>query len=261
MISTRFAPIPVALLLSALAAPCAVADQVVYFINGKAMIVKSVETGDGLTILEMEGGGRIGVPSAQIERVEEFTLSVPAAPALAAPVPNRIVKGASQAAVPALQPAALPGGAAAAVASGGPQDARVPEDGVEVRSVAGPGVAPMAAASDYARTAAPGGATPREGRFQARGGTGGRSDLGIIGRPGAAGPGSGRRLSGLLRSFSSRPSPGSPSPWNQTPPPPPPQVPADGGDTPADQGQNGGGAPQDPRDGPGGGTSSPLEDN
>jgi len=55
----------------------AVADQVVYFTNGKAMMVKKVEPGDVVTILELEGGGRLGVPSEQILRIEEYAVSQP----------------------------------------------------------------------------------------------------------------------------------------------------------------------------------------
>jgi hypothetical protein len=55
----------------------AIADQVVYFTNGKAMMVKKIEEGDGITILEIEGGGRIGVPTAQILRIEEYAVSRP----------------------------------------------------------------------------------------------------------------------------------------------------------------------------------------
>lgn len=55
----------------------AVADQVVYFANGKAIMVKKVEQGDEITILEMEGGGRLGVPTAHIVRIEEYAVSKP----------------------------------------------------------------------------------------------------------------------------------------------------------------------------------------
>jgi len=55
----------------------AIADQVVYFTNGKAMMVKKVEQGDIVTILELEGGGRLGVPSEQILRIEEYAVSQP----------------------------------------------------------------------------------------------------------------------------------------------------------------------------------------
>jgi len=62
----------------------AAADQVVYFVNGKAITVKKVERGDRLTILEIDGGGRIGVPTAQIDRIEELQLS-PQSTAVVAP--------------------------------------------------------------------------------------------------------------------------------------------------------------------------------
>ena len=51
------------------------ADQIVYFVNGKAMTVKAVEKGERFTTLEMEGGGRIGVPTDQIVRIEEYQVS------------------------------------------------------------------------------------------------------------------------------------------------------------------------------------------
>lgn len=47
------------------------ADQVVYFLKGKAIVVKSVEKGVKFTVLELEGGGRVGVPTEQIERIED----------------------------------------------------------------------------------------------------------------------------------------------------------------------------------------------
>jgi hypothetical protein len=53
----------------------------VYFTNGKAITVKTVEKGPKLTILEIEGGGRIGIPTVQIDRIEDLNLSPPAAPA------------------------------------------------------------------------------------------------------------------------------------------------------------------------------------
>src|SRR6185503_10667010 len=57
------------------------ADQVVYFLNGKAITVKKVEKGDKVTILEIEGGGRIGIPTVQIDRIEELSLSPTVMPA------------------------------------------------------------------------------------------------------------------------------------------------------------------------------------
>ncbi len=66
-----------AVLLLAGAFSLAIADQVVYFSNGKAMMVKKIEPGDSITILELEGGGRIGVPTAQIVKIEEYAVSKP----------------------------------------------------------------------------------------------------------------------------------------------------------------------------------------
>src|SRR3989338_2379434 len=78
--------------LTLLAAPLALAlgaavhaDQVVYFSNGKAIMVKSVEKGEKFTVLEMDGGGRIGVPTEQIARIEEYAISAPSAPQAAPP--------------------------------------------------------------------------------------------------------------------------------------------------------------------------------
>jgi hypothetical protein len=94
-------------LAACVAAGPAAADQVVYFVNGKAMLVRSIERGDRFTILEVEGGGRIGVPTDQIARIEEYKITAPA---------------------PSLQPVAVqpavtppPGAAAAAVQAGVPQ--------------------------------------------------------------------------------------------------------------------------------------------
>ena len=84
---TRFAT---ALLTAAVASVVpSFADQIVYFVNGKAIMVKSVEQQGVLTLLEMEGGGRMGVPSEQIARVEEYELSAPVIPAppVAAQIP------------------------------------------------------------------------------------------------------------------------------------------------------------------------------
>src|SRR5262245_51319907 len=98
----------------------AFADQVVYFVNGKAITVKNVEKGDKITILEIEGGGRIGVPTQQISRIEDLNLSPPApatvpvaaAPAMAAPAPAPAV-----AAPPAAIPTSAPANPAAANAA------------------------------------------------------------------------------------------------------------------------------------------------
>ncbi len=96
-------------LLCLLFSPLAFADQVVYFVNGKAIMVKSVEKGDRITTLEMEGGGRIGVPTEQIARIEEYQISAPsavAAPPVAAAAPPAPVV--AQPPVAAAAPAVAP---------------------------------------------------------------------------------------------------------------------------------------------------------
>ena len=103
-----------ALAVSAAALPV-LADQVVYFVNGKAMTVTKIEKGDRLTILEIEGGGRIGVPTIQIDRIENLqpasppvsTVAVPAPPA---PLPAAAAPAAAEPAVapPAPETAAAP---------------------------------------------------------------------------------------------------------------------------------------------------------
>jgi hypothetical protein len=72
--------LPFAVLLVCAAVPLSFADQVVYFVNGKAIMVKSVEKGDKFTILEMEGGGKVGVPTDQITKIEDFVVTAPVAP-------------------------------------------------------------------------------------------------------------------------------------------------------------------------------------
>lgn len=119
-------PIAIAILAAAAFAAPASADQVVYFVNGKAITVKSVEKGPKITVLEVEGGGRIGVPTEQIERIDELQ---PASPA-AAPAPQPMAAPATivtpqpgKAAGTQSQQAADPGGstqAAAPMAATGP---------------------------------------------------------------------------------------------------------------------------------------------
>ncbi len=62
----------------------AVADQVVYFTNGKAIMVKKVEQQGDITILEIDGGGRLGVPTSQIERIEQYSVSSSGGPRIGA---------------------------------------------------------------------------------------------------------------------------------------------------------------------------------
>ena len=84
----RLLPFVAALLCAGV--PCSFADQVVYFVNGKAIMVKSVEKGDKFTILEMEGGGKVGVPTDQISKIEEFVVTAPSATSTCAlPIPGR----------------------------------------------------------------------------------------------------------------------------------------------------------------------------
>jgi len=107
----RLLPVPLALTVLAgllLSRPAA-ADQVVYFVNGKAITVKKVEKGDRLTILEIDGGGRIGVPTAQIDRIEELQLSpqpqaVAAPPAAVAPAQGALATPPASAAQTAIVP-------------------------------------------------------------------------------------------------------------------------------------------------------------
>ncbi len=63
----------------------AVADQVVYFTNGKAIMVKKIEKQGDITILEIDGGGRIGVPTSQIVRIEQYAVSSTGGPRIGAP--------------------------------------------------------------------------------------------------------------------------------------------------------------------------------
>src|SRR5207245_10377127 len=97
-----------ALFVACAAVSSASADQVVYFVNGKAIMVKSVEKGDKFTVLEMDGGGRMGVPTDQIARIEEYVVSAPSSAQPALP-PAPIVPAAqiSAAGTPTAQPAAV----------------------------------------------------------------------------------------------------------------------------------------------------------
>ncbi len=128
-----------AMFVACAAASLAFADQVVYFVNGKAILVKSVEKGAKFTVLEMDGGGRMGVPTDQIARIEEYVVSPPSAPQPA--VPLAPVAPAAQ--VPAAGP--LPT-AVAAPAVAAPVGAPAPP------AVPGPGIG--------GRTAAPNGGIP-----------------------------------------------------------------------------------------------------
>ncbi len=127
--------LPFAAVLLCAAVPLSFADQVVYFVNGKAIMVKSVEKGDKFTILEMEGGGKVGVPTDQIIKIEDFVVTAPPAPQ-AIPVQSVPVP----AAVPPIA-AAAPGLVTAppAVASGLPSAPSMPPGpGVGGKPAGGP---------------------------------------------------------------------------------------------------------------------------
>ena len=134
---------PNRLRLTLLAAPLALvlgapvrADQVVYFTNGKAIMVKSIEKGEKFTVLEMDGGGRIGVPTDQIARIEEYAVSAPAAPQ-AAPPP---VAAPVAAQTPAEQPARTAGGGPIGIPSNlPPAPPMTPGPGVGGRPLTAPG--------------------------------------------------------------------------------------------------------------------------
>lgn len=115
----RIAPAIVMLAGLALATPV-VADQVVYFVNGKAMTVKKVEKGDRITILEVDGGGRIGIPTEQIDRIEELVLSSPPPAVPAPPPPVLPAGGIGPQAQPAAAPTTAPTGNAAATPPAAP---------------------------------------------------------------------------------------------------------------------------------------------
>ena len=117
----RLLPFVAALLCAGV--PCSFADQVVYFVNGKAIMVKSVEKGEKFTILEMEGGGRIGVPTEQISKIEDYAVSDPVA---AQPPPPQVAAApalpvqAGGPAVPLPRPTVIPGPGVGGQPLGGP---------------------------------------------------------------------------------------------------------------------------------------------
>jgi hypothetical protein len=107
--SARLALLAAAALLAS--ASAVLADQIVYFVNGKAIMVKSVERGERFTILEIEGGGRMGVPTEQIARIEEYQVSAPVVQAPAPTAPQMPIVATSVPAPPAAQAARPPGAA------------------------------------------------------------------------------------------------------------------------------------------------------
>jgi hypothetical protein len=197
------------------------ADQIVYFVNGKAMMVRSVEKGEKFTVLEVEGGGRIGVPTEQIDRIEEYQVSPPQAPAQAAlvpappagfaPAPQQAPGQPAPTAVVSRSPVASPGGPAAPPLPPGPgfggraQSNPQGLAGLTPLALGGEGQAPLAShpaapqggqASQATRPAAPqgqAGAGPGLGGNRGgagiynRGARGNRLGQNRFGRPGGRG--------------------------------------------------------------------------
>ncbi len=227
------------------------ADQVVYFVNGKAIIVKSLEKGGKFTVLEMEGGGRIGVPTDQIAKIEDYVVSAPvvvqAAPQQTAPVlPAQtgggngaflpaIATGAAQSGnPPALQPtmSAVPGPGVGGRPAGGPNGGLAGKQPLDIGGVGSPTAPqrPLAQAGGRPGVGGPGGPSmgPGAGRpnFAAGRRLGGRGPLFGGGR-GGRGP---ERLDGNVPA----PAPGAPPAAQGEPPaqstqPPVVQAPPSGG--------------------------------
>jgi len=203
-------------LLVCAAVPRSFADQVVYFVNGKAIMVKSVEKGDKFTILEMEGGGKVGVPTDQITKIEDFAITAPpapqAAPAPAAVAPIAVAAPAPSSAPPATQPAVAsslpaapsmpPGPGIGGRPAGGPSDnlAHIKPLDIGGNNAVGPPPRPYPAAAGP-RAGGPGspmlgmGARSnfaegrRFGRGLYAGGRGGRPGMLEAGRPAQVTPG------------------------------------------------------------------------
>ena len=177
-VSRRHAGVACCVVLAAAASGLpAMADQVVYFVNGKAMTVKSVEKGPKVTVLEVEGGGRIGVPTLQIERIEDLTVSPPPATmpatAIIQPPPAPQAPGAQP---PAAQPT---GPSQAAVGTTAPQAAPPqqppavgPSSGGKVQGNGNlPGPSALSVGPDEPEDARPGGLkTPGQAGVYAPGG-------------------------------------------------------------------------------------------
>jgi hypothetical protein len=124
-----------AIVLSA-ALPLSFADQIVYFVNGKGIVVKSVEKGEKFTVLEMEGGGKVGVPTDQILRFEDVVAPTPPAAPVAPPQASSAPAPVQQQVTAA--PVAAPAPAQAAAASAGPPvPSMIPGPGLGGRPVGG----------------------------------------------------------------------------------------------------------------------------
>jgi hypothetical protein len=127
----RFAKSLMIMAIGALFAAPALADEIVYFVNGKAMMVQKVEKGPEFTILEIQGGGRIGVPNAHITRIEPYQVSAPR------PAGSTARRAGNQGrTTPKGTPAATPGGATRQEASPPRQTGSVAQ-GLELGRVPG----------------------------------------------------------------------------------------------------------------------------
>jgi hypothetical protein len=266
----------------------AFAEQVVYFVNGKAITVKSVEKGDKLTILEIEGGGRIGVPTQQILRIEDLNLSPPAAvvapvsvPIMPAPTPP---PAAAQAAPPATVPAAAnpaaanaappqaaamkPPAAAAAAVPGEEAEGTAPHPAVAPQRAFGQGNGQQGlAAQNLNRYEGLVGRGPmvRRNLMRAGGANRGRPQGDVFyqqggQQPGQQAPGQQGQAGGKQppNASGSTPPAANPGAQQQAPPQPPPAANPPPPDPPADanaQGSNGNDQPDPSQDDPG--TSEP----
>ena len=176
--------LPLAALLLIAALPAAFADQIVYFVNGKGIVAKSVEKGDKFTILEMEGGGKVGVPTDQILRIEDVVPpSAPAAPVAPPPAPvappaapqQQLVTAAPPPATPTTTaPPTVPGPAMGGRPVGGPNDGLARVTPLEVGGGSNPNPAAPQRPAPQAQ-AGPGQGGPMMGRM-----AGGRPNLADI---------------------------------------------------------------------------------
>lgn len=221
-------------LVAAVSSP-AFADQVVYFVNGKAMMVKSVEKGPKFSVLEVEGGGKIGIPNEQIDRIEEYQVQAAGAGIpQAIPVPPVVTQGLATAAVPVVPtPGAI---------SGTPSSPPPSGPGYGGRVDSGPqghfgGLNPIALGGDPSAQAP---SRPQAGGANVMGGPGGNGGGRLMspGGPGRAGfaqramagrfagrggapPRRGREMNGSEASPQAQPPPAQNAQPAATPPPPP----------------------------------------
>jgi hypothetical protein len=173
----------VAVPLCMLAVVPAFADQVVYFVNGKAIMVKSVEKGEKFTILEMDGGGKMGVPTDQIARIEDFQVSAPT------PAPAAVLQAAPPPALAPSSPGAVVAAPTGPAVSPSPASARaIPPNMISPPMASAPGAASQNIAAQNQPATTP--AAPPPGQLPVDPGTGGPTPESGQGPAGLA-PGSG----------------------------------------------------------------------